>query len=120
MDALDRAVATARLHDQLQLVFPFPSLDFPGRATLTVKEIAAKLGWTAKHIINLIGDGEMPCLNGRGRGVRRGTFRVPLECYRDFVTARLTGGRRLELLCLLPKDTLRELVRELSAFLARS
>ena len=115
----DSAVAAARLHEQLQLVFPFPSLDFPGRATLTVGEIAAKLGWTEKHILNLIGAGDLPCLNGKGREATRGSFRVPVECYRDFITARLTGSRRLELLCLLPKPTLRELVRELSAFLAR-
>lgn len=100
-----------------QLQFPFPSLDFPGRSTLTVAEIAAKLGWTEKHVGDLVAEGELPGIDGKGKDASRASYRVPVESYRDFIVGRVTGARRLELLRHLPKATLRELVRELNDFL---
>lgn len=100
-----------------QLQFPFPSLDFPGRTTLTAAEIAARLGWDEKHVRDLIAEGELPGIDGKGKGATRGSYRVPAESYRDFITARMTGPRRVELLRHLPKPVLRELVRELNEFL---
>ena len=100
-----------------QLQFPFPSLDFPGRVTLTAKEIAERLGWDEKHIRDLIAEGVIPGLDGKGKDASRGSYRVPIESYRDFIMARMTGERRVELLRTLPKPILRELVRELNAFL---
>ncbi|PTX95748.1 helix-turn-helix domain-containing protein [Opitutus sp. ER46] len=100
-----------------QLQFPFPSLDFPGRTTLTAAEIAARLGWDEKHVRDLITEGELPGIDGKGKGASRGSYRVPAESYRDFITARITGQRRIELLRHLPKPVLRELVRELNEFL---
>jgi len=100
-----------------QLQFAFPSLDFPGRITLTVSEIAERLGWTAKHVSDLIIEGELCAVDGKGKGASRSSFRVPVESYLDFITARVTGPRRRELLTSLPRATLRELVRELQEFL---
>lgn len=100
-----------------QLQFAFPSLDFPGRSTLTAAEIAARLGWDEKHVRDLIIEGELPGIDGKGKGSKRGSYRVPAESYRDFITARMTGARRIDLLRHLPKATLRELVRELNEFL---
>ncbi len=100
-----------------QLQFPFPSLDFPGRTTLTAAEIAERLGWDEKHVRNLITDGELPGIDGKGKDASRGSYRVPVESYRDFVVARMTGPKRIELLRKLPKPVLRELVRELNEYL---
>ncbi|MES2697494.1 MAG: helix-turn-helix domain-containing protein [Verrucomicrobiota bacterium] len=99
------------------LPFPFPSLDFPERATLTPVQIASRLGLAEKHIRDLINEGEIPAVDGKGKGTKRGSYRVPTESYRDFVLVRMTGPRRMDLLCQLPKPVLRELVRELTAFL---
>jgi excisionase family DNA binding protein len=99
-----------------QLQFPFPSLDFPGRTTLTAGEIAERLGYDEKHVRDLITEGELPALDGKGRAARRGSYRVPIENYRDFITSRMTGSRRIELLRDLPKPVLRELIRELNEF----
>jgi hypothetical protein len=100
-----------------QLQFPFPSLDFPGRTTLTAHEIAERLGWDEKHVRNLIIEGEIPGLDGKTKDAKRGSYRVPAESYRDFITSRVTGPRKIELLRHLPKPVLRELVRELNEFL---
>jgi hypothetical protein len=100
-----------------QLQFPFPSLDFPGRTTLTAAEIAGRLGYDEKHVRDLITEGELPAIDGKGKDATRGSYRVPIENYRDFVTARMTGPRRIELLRHLPKPVLRELVRELNEHL---
>lgn len=100
-----------------QLQFPFPSLDFPGRTTLTAAEIAERLGYDEKHVRDLITEGELPGIDGKGKGATRGSYRVPVENYRDFITARMTGPRRIEMLRHLPKPVLRELVRELNEHL---
>lgn len=100
-----------------QLQFAFPSLDFPGRVTLMADEIAAKLGVTAKHVGDLIDENELMSIDLGGKGASRRCIRVPIESYRDFVMARMTGPRRRELLTNLPRATLRELVRELNEFL---
>ncbi|MBL9187902.1 MAG: helix-turn-helix domain-containing protein [Opitutaceae bacterium] len=100
-----------------QLQFAFPSLDFPGRTTLTAAEIAERLGFDEKHIRDLINEGELPGIDGKGKDATRGSFRVPIENYRDFITARMTGARRIDLLKNLPPATVRTLVRELNEWL---
>jgi hypothetical protein len=42
--------------EQLQL---FASLDFPGRSTLMIWEIANRLGVTVRHLLNQIDDGAL-------------------------------------------------------------
>lgn len=100
-----------------QLQFPFPSLDFPGRVTLLAREIAERLGYDEKHIRDLIAEGDLRGIDGKGSGSTRGSYRVPVESYRDFIMTRMTGDRRVELLKQLPKPVLRALVKELNEFL---
>jgi hypothetical protein len=101
-----------------QLQFPFSSLDFPGRVTLGVEEVAGKLGFTPKHIADLIAEGKLQAIDGRGVGASRAAYRIPVEAYRDFVVRCLTTpAERLRLLRDLPRATVRELVRELQEHL---
>jgi len=100
-----------------QLRFAFPSLDFPSRTTLTTAQIAECLGWDEKHVRDLITEGELPGIDGMGKSATRGSYWVSIENYRDFIAARMTGPRRIDLLRDLPKPVLRELVRKLSVFL---
>ena len=101
-----------------QLEFAFPSLDFPGRVTLKPEEIAERLGVTPKHIYDLIEEGEICAVDLAGKGALRRYPKIPLESYRDFIVARLTGPRRRELLAAMPKPTLRALLNELKELLA--
>ena len=70
--------------------FLFPSLDFPGRTTVTVGEIAEKLGYSSKHICNLIEDGSLIDIDGRRKGRAKRSTRVPIEAYHAFVIKRLS------------------------------
>lgn len=71
--------------------FPFPSLDFPGRTTVTVSEIAEKLGYDRKHVQNWIEDGSLFVFDGKREGRTKSSIRVPLECYRAFVIQRMSA-----------------------------
>ncbi len=102
-----------------QLQFAFPSLDFPGRVNLGVDEVAKKLGISAQHVIDLIVEGKLRALDMRGKGALRALYRVPVECYRDFIVASLTTpAERMRLLRELPKTTLRDLRHELDRLIA--
>lgn len=102
-----------------QLQFPFPSLDFPGRISLRVDEAAKKLGITPQHVIDLIVEGKLNALDVRGLGSSRATYRIPIECYRDYVVRCVTDqSARLRLMRDLPRATLIELQREIKTLLA--
>lgn len=102
--------------DQLQ--FAFASLDFPGRVSLRVEEVAEKLGITSKHVTDLITEGKLQAIDVRGSGAGRACYRVPIEAYRDYIVRALTTkADRLRLLADLPRATLRELHRELGELL---
>jgi len=102
-----------------QLQFPFASLDFPGRVTLKVYEVAAKLGVTEQHVIDLITEGKLGAIDLRGKGASRSLYRIPIEAYRDYVVRCLTTPtEKMRLLRDLPRATLRELQREIAQFLA--
>lgn len=75
----------------IQLSFPFPSLDFEGHSILTVGQIADKLGYTSTHILNLVEEGELCAIDGKGKDVTRRNCRVAVEAYRAFIMKRLTG-----------------------------
>lgn len=95
-----------------QLLLPFASLDFSGRETVTLAEIAAKLGGSVDHYANLVEDGTLTALDlTRHMGSRR-MIRIPIEEYRRFVLSRLTGKRRAEFLDELPNSTRSELADE--------
>jgi hypothetical protein len=95
-----------------QITF-FASLDFPGRTTLTLGEIAEKTGYTAQHIADFISEGVIVALDGRGKGSSRASMRVPVESYRNFIVARMTGGMRDELIRALPESTRAALMLEI-------
>lgn len=101
-----------------QLQFAFASLDFPGRVSLRIEEVAEKLGVTTQHIIDLIVEGKLQAVDLRGHGATRACYRVPVEAYRDFIVRCLTTPtERLRLLRELPRATLIELQRELKQLL---
>ena len=104
-----------------QLQFPFASLDFSAdRTAITVKEFAGKLAYTEKHVADLIAEGAIEAVDGRGPGASRSSYRIPVESYRKFILARLTvPAEQARLLANLPAATKRELIRELQASLVR-
>lgn len=102
-----------------QTDFPFVSLDFPGRTALTVDEIAERLGVTAQHVIDLVEEGALcPAVDVAGKGASRRLLRVPVESYRNFIVARMTGPARLNFLRALPVSVIAQLRAELAALAA--
>lgn len=101
-----------------QLEFPFPTLDFAGRQTITPDEIGAKLGVTTRHVLDLIEEGRISAIDLAGKGASRRFCKIPIESYRDFILASMTGPRRRVLLAGLPKPTLRALAAELRELIA--
>lgn len=98
--------------EQLQL---FASLDFPGRSTLLVWEIADRLGCSCKHLFNEIDAGALVVLDLAAKGSNRRCARVPIECYRDYIFKRFTGpvAVRMQFLRDLPPPVKRQLIEEL-------
>ncbi len=96
-----------------QLTF-FASLDFPGRTTLMLGEIAEKLGCTVQHLLNQVEEGALVALDLKGAKANRRNIKVPVECYRDFIIRKLTGPVSVKAAFLetLPRATLVELVHE--------
>lgn len=105
----------SRMPEQLQ--FPFPSLDFPGRATLTVTEMAERIGVSDQTILNLADEGEIPGIDLKGKAATRRCLRVPIEGWRNFILKRLTGPMQRDFLRTLPKATLRDLHRDIGEWL---
>lgn len=103
----------------IQLEFPYASLDFPHRATLTAAEIAEKLGCTKRHIENQIEAGQIGDLNLASKDTSRRFSRVPIEEYRNFIIRRMSGEGRILFLAALPKSTLQELQNEITALMRR-
>jgi len=101
-----------------QLEFPFSSLDFPGQSVLTVHQIAEKLGVTDQHILDLIEEHKFPALDLKGKSASRRLLRIPIEIYRDFIIATMTGPYRRKFMADLPRATLRELKREIDSILS--
>lgn len=104
----------------LQLAFPFASLDFEGFTILTVDQIAQKLRYTPKHILNLVEQGELVAVDGKSKGVTRRDCRIPIENYRAFIVARLTGPtpQMRAFIHELPRHVRIELMREIKESLA--
>lgn len=102
-------------HHQLSL--PFACLDFPGRDTVAVREIAAKLGVTSQHILDHIDAGTLVAVDTKLVG-SRSNRRVPVDEYRRWVIGRLTGPARVQFFAELPRETLRQIAAEVAARLA--
>jgi hypothetical protein len=96
------------------------SLDFPGRTTLLLTEIADRLGCSLRHLLNEVESGALTVLDLRAPGSPRRCPRVPIECYRDYICRRLSGpvAGRLQLLETLPAATRRQLITLLQASLS--
>lgn len=102
--------------DQLQFAF-FRCLDFPGRDTVKVWEIAGKLGYSHQHIFEHIDAGKLVALDSALVPSRR-NLRVPIDEYRRWCLGLLTGPARRTFISELPEQTLREIAREIAVRLA--
>jgi hypothetical protein len=107
--------------DVLQLDF-FPSLDFPGRTTVLVREIAARLGVSEKHLFREIDSGALVVLDLKAAGSSRRCARVPVESYRAYIEKHLTAPvtQRSEFIRHLPVAVRRSLLREIEESLKHS
>jgi len=74
-----------------QLELLLPELCFPGRDTVTIGEVAGKLGYTDQHIINLCEDpdSELTAVNGSRKS--RGAYRIPVTSYYAWLATCLTS-----------------------------
>jgi excisionase family DNA binding protein len=90
-------------------------MDFPGRVTLRVEEIAEKLRVTPKHVGDLIAEGKLGAVNTAGRDASRACYRIPIEDWRDYILRNMTAPAEglARFLHALPVPTRRQLVHEL-------
>ncbi len=95
----------------VQLSLAFACLDFPGRDTVGIWEIAGKTGYTVRHVLDHIDAGKLVALDSALAKTRR-SLRVPVDEYRRWVLTLLTGEARQIFVRELPDATLREIVRE--------
>lgn len=93
------------------------SLDFPGRSSLYLGEIAERLGCSVRHLLNHIDAGELVGLDISCPSVNRRSIRIPIEAYRNFILKRLTGAVdvKMQFLRDLPAATRRQLIEDLRA-----
>lgn len=98
----------------LQLDF-LPSLDFPGRTTVLVREIAARIGVSERHLFNEIDSGALVVLDLKATGSSRRCARVPVECYRAYIEKHLSAPPqyRSDFIRHLPAAVRRSLLREI-------
>lgn len=96
-----------------QLVFPFTSLDFPGRSTVGLGEMAQRLGCSVDHLLNEAEHGALVGADLKGAKAHRRFIRVPVECYRAYVLTRMTGPFRRDFIRDLPASIKRDLRREM-------
>lgn len=99
----------------LQMEFTYSSLDFPGRETVKVTEIAERLGYSVQHIINAVDAGDLVACNFAIVGTSKRSLRVPIEEYRAWIMRNLTApaSKRTEWLNQLSRPVLIELHAEL-------
>lgn len=98
-----------------QIELPFACLDFSGRGSVPVWEIAKKIGVTRQHILDHIDAGTLIALDTKLVG-KRSNMRVPVDEYRRWVLVRLINlETRRDFIAQLPEPTVRELVKELTA-----
>lgn len=99
-----------------QTEFPYASLDFPGLSTVRVLDIAARTGYTDRHILNQIEQGLMTAIDAKSRVASRRCLRVPIEEYHAWILRNLTGPSaiRNRFLDTLPKPVLKALHDDIS------
>lgn len=104
-----------------QLTF-FPSLDFPGRRTVMLWEIAERLGLSERKVLNDYESGKLGACDFKGEGCSKRCIRVPVECYREYVLKSFSGDPAFvsTVLRRLPLALRRTLIRELQDSLAHA
>ena len=102
-----------------QLSFVFASLDFPGRTTVSLDEVAERLGCSVDHLLNEVERGALVGVDLKGAKATRRFVRVPLEGYRAYVLARVTGPFRADFIAELPRAVRLQLLAEIEASLAK-
>ena len=101
-----------------QMAFAFASLDFPGQSMVTLDQMAKRLGVSINHLLNECEHGALCGIDLKGARATRRFVRVPIESYRAYVVARMTGPFRRDFIRDLPKHILRELQAEIKDALA--
>jgi hypothetical protein len=98
------------------------SLDFPGRTSLLLTEMAKKLKCSFRHLLNEVDCGALTVLDLRTERSPRRWLRVPIECYREYICRRLSGPveSRLQFLHSLPAKVRHELIAALQQSLRAS
>ncbi|MBA4136747.1 MAG: hypothetical protein C0518_05470 [Opitutus sp.] len=99
-----------------QLSLTFACIDFPDRTTVSVTEIAAKLGYSLQHVLDHIDEGKLVALDSALVQSRR-NLRVTVDEYRRWVLSMLTGPQRRTFLAELTPAQLREIQREATELL---
>lgn len=99
-----------------QLSLPFACLDFPGRDTVSAREVAAKLGVTTQHVLDHLDSGRL-CAIDTALSASRRNPRIAVDEYRRWVLSMLTAPAQRALLAELPRPTLRALRAEIDALL---
>lgn len=92
--------------------FPFASLDFPGRTSLTILEVSERLGVSKHTIHRLIDQEEIATVKIGAARQHRSHVRIPVEAYRDYVVRNIYGPHRTTFLRALPAKTLRQLIAD--------
>ncbi len=92
-----------------QMIFPFPSLDFPGRAMIPIWEMAKKLGKSTDHLLNEVEHGALVGVDFKGAKASRRDIGVPIESYRQYILTRMTGEFRRDFIRDLPAGVKRQL-----------
>ncbi len=85
---------------------------------LYMHEIAERLGCSIDQAYDLADDGSLVAINIASAGVTRRELRVPIEAWRNFILARMTGPTRSYFLRTLPPAVLAQLRAELAAMSA--
>lgn len=96
-----------------QLALPFACLDFPGRSTITLGEMAGRLGVSVDHLLNEVEHDELCGLDLKGANASRRNIRVPIESYRTYVLRHMSGPFKMEFIRELPPSVKRQLRREM-------
>ncbi len=109
--------ASVPLNDAAKTASAFPSLDFPGRTTLMLSEMATKLGVSVRHLLNEVDEGVLTVMDLKGNTSSRSCWRIPVESYREYVLQRVFGPSRAEFLAALPVNLRKRLIAELYASL---
>lgn len=96
-----------------QKIPPFSCLDFPGRTTISLHEMSARIGCSVAHFLNEVESGALCALDLKGAGASRRSIRVPVESYYAYVLKRMTTPFISDFIQKLPPVIKRDLRRQM-------